>query len=376
VVGGGPAGATAAYLLSRAGKRVAILEKSQLPRPKTCAGGVNLRTAHLLDVDLSPVVECTVDRVEVNYRRQPSQARVASGSLTYMVTRRDFDKLLTVHAMYVGAKIIDKCRVERISQALDCVEVYSSKGLYRARAVIGADGAESIVAYDLGLIAGRNYNICLETEVVMPETELEMWRQTMALTAGRIPGGYSWIFPKRDHLSVGVMAPPACSGRLRSYLAETIAARGLSNYRTTLIKGARLPINSRRTKVLRGSCLLVGDAAGFTDAMTGEGIYYAVRSAQIAAFAIERYLNKEVPDLGAYQSAVNNEIMPDLGVTRALQRLFILMGKTAPWFLDRLFVSSDRAWSGLFDIVRGEESYSSIKKRLGLLSYIVDWLGQ
>ena len=127
---------------------------------------------------------------------------------------------------------------------------------------------------------------------------------------------------------------------------------------------------------MRGDCLLAGDAAGFTDAMTGEGLYYTVRSAQIAASTIERYLNKEIPDLGAYQSAVNNEIMPELRVTRALQRLFIAMGNTAPWFLDRLFVNSDRAWSELFDIVRGEESYSSIKKRLGPLGYIVDWLGQ
>jgi flavin-dependent dehydrogenase len=122
----------------------------------------------------------------------------------------------------------------------------------------------------------------------------------------------------------------------------------------------------------RGRGLLLGDAAGLLDPLTGEGIYYAIKSAQIAAPIIGQCLQDGTIDLKGYQDAVVEEIMPELKAARSLARLFA-------WFPGLYFDAiegSERLWRTSCRLLRGEESYISLRRRLGVFRPLFDLLGR
>jgi flavin-dependent dehydrogenase len=117
-------------------------------------------------------------------------------------------------------------------------------------------------------------------------------------------------------------------------------------------------------------CLLLGDAAGLVDPVTGEGIYNAVRSARIAAPVIESYLKGSSSNLQEYEAAVDKQIMPELKAARALARGFA-------WFPGLVFTAvehNDRLWNACCRLLRGEDTYITLKRRLGPAQVIFDLL--
>jgi len=115
-----------------------------------------------------------------------------------------FDHFLTQRARQAGAMLMDGQKVKQIQMSGDSVEVSTTDTIFRSRLVVGADGAYSVVARELGMDRRLEYGTALESEIVVPEDELRRWKSRVHVDLGVVPGGYAWIFPKDGVINVGL----------------------------------------------------------------------------------------------------------------------------------------------------------------------------
>ncbi len=370
VVGAGPAGATLACELSRKGMDVLIVEKERLPRYKACAGGISVKTANQLGFDFGSVIRDTVRSASIVYGSRHLFAKSYPKPLIHMVMRDELDQLLVERAREAGARLLDNEGVRRVEIAEQGVNVETANRVFAAQIVVGADGAKSMVAANAGLMQTIDLGIGLEAEISVPGQRLVQWEGLMGLDLGHMRGGYGWVFPKKDHLSVGVGSPLRQAKRLKYGYQATLESHGLKDCPATMIRSHWLPVRRKGIAIQSGRCLLLGDAAGLVDPVTGEGIHNAVRSARIAAPVIERYLHGSVANLREYETAVDEQIMPELKAARALARGFA-------WFPGLVFSAVeryDRLWNACCRLLRGEDTYITLKRRLGPAQVIFDLL--
>jgi flavin-dependent dehydrogenase len=142
---------------------------------------------------------------------------------------------------------------------------------------------------------------------------------------GVVPGGYGWIFPKREHANVGVGGWGTEGPRLRGHLARLAASYGLPFTALSEVKGHRLPTRRPGGRVSAGRVLLVGDAAGLVDPLSGDGIYEAFVSARLAADSIL------AGDLTSYQSALEAALDPHLHASWAAKHALDRHPATCFW---------------------------------------------
>ncbi len=370
IIGAGPAGSTLGYELAKKGIDVLILEKERLPRYKPCAGGITVKTAKLLGFDFSPVVRDTVQGARVAYKNSRAFTKWYDKPLIYMVMRSDFDHLLVQRAREAGAVVMENekaCQIEANGQG---AKVTTTNHTFTAQVLAGADGARSVVAAGAGLMQNIDFGIGMEAEISVPTEKLLQWDSLVGLNLGHIRGGYGWVFPKRDHLSVGIGGPLRQVKRLRSGYQAVLKSYGLENQSVTRLRSHYLPVRKKGMAIQSKRVLLLGDAAGLVDPLTGEGIYHAVKSAQIAAPAISRCLQRGDTELKDYEDAVNREIMPELKAARAFTRLFTW----SPWLYFGLVERSDRLWRACCRVLRGEESYITIRERVEPFEGLLDLL--
>jgi len=283
VVGAGPAGASAAYWLGEAGKRVLVLEKARLPRYKPCGGGVPKSVFARFPFDFSPVVEREIGRVRFRFRDGREVVADLPGRPVAMVMRDRFDFHILRHAR---AEVRDGSPVVALRQDREGVEVETASGeTFRGRYLIGADGANSRVARLVGLRRGKRMGAALEVEAPADDRLLEVYQETVLFLFGTPPLGYIWVFPKAEHLSVGIGTFLGKNPAMREILQQEMTRLGIRMDRLDG-RGHPLPIYLRHEVLHRGRVLLVGDAAGLMDPLLGEGIRYAIDSGRLAAEAV------------------------------------------------------------------------------------------
>lgn len=306
VIGAGPAGSTAAYALASAGANVLLLDKATFPRDKPCGGGVTLRGARLLPFSLDPVVEDALDRLDCSLRYRSRFTRRAARPLAYMTQRIRLDHFLLQKAAAAGAEV-------REGVTVDAREV-------DARIVIGADGCNGTSAKQLGLGGGIVHGVALEANVPHDAR----FANTMVLDLAVIHGGYGWIFPKGDHLNVGVGGNAGEGPRLRTELRRLCAEHGIDPDSASGMRGYRLPMRTAGTRLARGNAAVIGDAAGLVDPFSGDGMYEAFASAQLAAAAALDVLAGRASGMEPYAAAVARRITPlttaGWGAKRAFER--------------------------------------------------------
>jgi geranylgeranyl reductase family protein len=371
IVGAGPASATLGHALARKGIEVLILEKEKLPRYKACAGGITAKTAKLLDFDIGPLTQQVIHGVRVVYKGNKEFTKWYNKPLIYMVMRDEFDYFLVRRALEAGATVADNQRVCQLEATANGIEVRTTGDALTAQIIVGADGANSFVVRNLGLEKGIEFGIGMETEISVPGEGLAKWNSLIGLDLGRIRGGYGWIFPKKDHLSVGVGGPLRQAKKLKSCYQKMLTWQQFENYETIRLRSHFLPAITKGAAIQWERGLLLGDAAGLLDPLTGEGVYNAIKSAEIAAPIISQCLRSGTIDLRDYQHTVAKEIVPELKASRSLLRLFTWF----PWLYFNLVEGSARLWRASCCLLRGEESYVSLKKRLGALRLIFGLLG-
>ena len=281
VVGAGPARSATAIRLARAGARVLLADRARFPRDKPCGGGLTGRAVRELPVDVTPVVEDVVRTFEVRLGYRRRFERRSAEPLVLMTQRRRLDAFLAEQAGAAGAVFRDGVTVEGLTVGPDGVTLRVDGEAVHGRFLVGADGVNGRTAGAAGLGGGILYGIALEGNGPLHPRQ----RGKATVELGVVPGGYGWVFPKADHANYGVGGWAAEGPRLRAHLRRLCAEHGVDVAALTDLHGRRLPIR-RTTAAARGPVLLVGDAAGLVDPLSGDGIYEALLSARLAAEAV------------------------------------------------------------------------------------------
>ncbi|MDQ3122175.1 MAG: geranylgeranyl reductase family protein [Actinomycetota bacterium] len=286
VVGAGPAGSATALCLARGGAHVLLADRARFPRDKPCGGGLTGRALRHAPCDVSPVVEHVVDRFVLRAGYRTQVARRSTAPVILMTQRRKLDAYLAEQATAAGADFRDGAAVSEI--VVEPGRAVATVGGSRIEAsyLVGADGANGIVARSTGLGEGIRPGVALEGNVSWGDLEPTPYRGTAWVELGVVPGGYGWVFPKGDHANLGVGGWLDEGPRLRSHLSRLARAHSLDPEALTGVRGHRLPMRRLASRSRSGCVLLVGDAAGLVDPLSGDGIYEAFVSAQLAAEAI------------------------------------------------------------------------------------------
>jgi geranylgeranyl reductase family protein len=287
VVGAGPAGSATAIHLARGGARVLLADRSSFPRDKPCGGGVTGRALRQAPCEITPVVERIVHTFELRLHHRRSFRRTSTEPLISMTQRRRLDAHLAEQAVAAGAIFRDNARVEQIEIGPSCVMATVGGVPVTADFLVGADGANGIVAKAAGLEAGIVRGIALEGNVPWHLLDQDRYSSTAVVEVGAPSGGYGWLFPKGDHANLGVGGWAGEGPHLRKHLARLAGAYSVDPASITDARGHRLPMRRVGASTpASGRALLVGDAAGLVDPLSGDGIYEAFASARLAAEAI------------------------------------------------------------------------------------------
>jgi geranylgeranyl reductase family protein len=286
VVGAGPAGSATASRLAREGARVLLADKARFPRDKPCGGGLTGRALRYAPCDVSPVVEHDVDRFVVRVGYRGRIARRSASTLVRMTQRARLDAHLAEQAAAAGVEFRDGAPVSQLELGADGATARVGSARVHATHVVGADGANGVVASAAGLGDGILRGVALEGNVAWSELGRAPYDETAWVELGVVPGGYGWVFPKGDHANLGVGGWLAEGPRLRDHLARLAREHGVEPSSISDVRGHRLPMRRPGAPAARGRVLLVGDAAGLVDPLSGDGIYEAFVSARLAADAI------------------------------------------------------------------------------------------
>lgn len=296
VVGGGPAGATAADDLARRGRRVLLLDRAG--RIKPCGGAIPPRA--IKDFDIPD--ELLVAKARSARMIAPSNTKVdipIEGGFVGMVDREQFDEWLRERAAKHGA-IRRNGKFERVGADSDGTSTISyidgdtgERRTVRARSIIGADGARSAVAQQTIPDAEKTKYVFAYHEIVKaPEVKPADYDGTRCdvFYQGHLsPDFYGWVFPHGDTLSIGTGS--ADKGfSLRNATSSLRSTVGLHDAVTVRREGAPLPMKPLPRWDNGRDVVLAGDAAGVVAPASGEGIYYAMLGGRLAGDAVEELL--------------------------------------------------------------------------------------
>ncbi len=379
VVGGGPAGAETAYHCAKAGLDVLLLEKKKIPRDKLCGGGITLKVLREID---HPIEMGIFERVTKAARVYVGESVSTFGSekpLVYMTSRDRFDSELVRRAADAGAEVNDKSAVSEVKVRADEVEVRVNHGQLESRTVVGADGINSLVAESTGLRTVWKPNqvaLAMEADFKVGSKAVEDFMTENAyfdLYFGPSTAGYGWIFPKHDRLTVGIGCELDRLSDAREMFQHFVRGLSLPNGSSNPTSlGHLLPIGGQaRTKSYGDKVLLVGDSAGFAEPLLGEGIYFAVRGARIAAETLTRAL--ELGDvsrvrLREYEEAWKNDFGKDFEVAYDLARLAYLENFDMTRAVR--FLARPEVWRCMIALMEGEMKYRDVKRKL-MLPYLL-----
>jgi geranylgeranyl reductase family protein len=315
VVGAGPGGSTAAKLLADRGYSVLLVDRSNFPRHKTCASWINRlafeRFSYLRN-SFSDLVENPFYGVAFYDRPIEREARyLESRPSGYLSLRSKFDDGLRRIAMEAGARFMGGCAVADLMEERAGVRVRLGDGReITGRVLIGADGASSRVAVKVGLRKGwspGDYVLCANTDVPFPPERIsafygERFPFRVFLEYNGIQG-YGWVFPKRSHVCIGIGALLKDGRSIRPLFRDFVRALRARNQVPDDLPEETIyfdldPVGGvyRIPTLVRGRVMLIGDAAGFVSGSTGEGIYPAMVSAEVAVGLIHEAMKGHSPD--------------------------------------------------------------------------------
>lgn len=339
VVGAGPAGATAATYLARAGLDVLLLEKSTFPRPKVCGDGLTPRgVKQLIDLGVDTREEAgwlhnRGLRVITAYHRLELDWPQLSSFPPYGVVRprQDFDEMLARTAQRAGARMLESTTVsgaithDRTGRVVGVSAMTGTDRVpvnYRAPVVLACDGVSARLAVSVGVqkrtdrpigVAVRRYYSTPRSKDDYLESHLELWDRSDPANPKLLPG-YGWIFGMGDgtsNVGLGILSTSKAFGNtdyrslMRSWLDGTPEEWGFREENAVgKIAGAGLPMGFNRTPHYRDGLLLVGDAGGMVNPFNGEGIGFAMESAKVASECVVQALAR--PEGSSREHALRN----------------------------------------------------------------------
>ena len=315
IVGAGPSGSTLGYYLSHKGFKVLIIEKKKLPRYKLCGGGITRRASNILPFDFNHVVEDYSLTAKILLNNKEVFSKAYDSPVVSMVMRDKFDLFLINKAKKQGVVVKDKTKFLSIDGDPGRLTVKTSEGYYKTNIIVGADGVLSKVAKELKLNIDYKFMVALGAEVYFSDKKiLDRYKTTVHYDFGVIRHGYGWVFPKNDHLSVGVLSVVRKEKSIKSQFYKYLKTKKLDkNSEIKTLRAHLIPYNpAKENRYANDKGLIIGDANGHVDPITGEGVYYAIKGAQIAAKTIINYLNNDIQSLEIFNVELKRQITKDL----------------------------------------------------------------
>ncbi|HEX3249254.1 MAG TPA: NAD(P)/FAD-dependent oxidoreductase [Pyrinomonadaceae bacterium] len=387
IVGAGPAGSFAAELLAKGGAKVALFDGRPEGEPKACGGGVTAKALkawpHLLNA-----VGRTIDELDL-YSPSSKRLHLLLDEPFAIYSRLAFDSYLRDRARDAGAQIFsEKISARKTKRTEAGWHLQGDNGNeWTGSFLVGAEGANSGIAKKLvGPLPPSDMEVAFGYRAPLPANDIAP--TVVAFLPGWV--GYAWAFPRPDHISFGIATTQdafehqplddllwqfmtgyyqQCEGAtVKFWQAENKSAdseRLQAHLRATAERyAARIPGLAAKTWDTRKTCgddwALLGDAAGFADPVTGEGIYYALRSAEL--FAATYLLGEPL----SYEATWRADFGAELRRAAQMRRRFYGNFWGAP-FTERM-IEFARGHRGvkrvLGDLVAGEQGYVNLKKKL------------
>ncbi|WP_292371889.1 MULTISPECIES: geranylgeranyl reductase family protein [unclassified Methanosarcina] len=332
IIGGGPSGASAGRRAGKLGLKTLLLEKENFPRYKPCGGGLSEHAMSYLDFELpQDIIEWGVTGAKIIFRDQSIEVH-KDHRVSVLVSRSKFDNFLLEKAKETGIEVHTGEKALCCREMPDCIEVDTRQGTYQAKFAIIAEGAQGLVKTCVRPTDNKDeYGICLVTEVPADESEIEKrLGKATELHFGAAGGGYGWIFPHKTYYSVGIGGIIKDFPHPKESMLEFLKENGFSGeYK---LHGHKIPWGGLKRKVMGSRVLLSGDAAGFVDAFSGEGLAYAISSGQFAAETVAGVClqGKNLKDLSKYETLCRNEFGTHL-------KYSLMFSKIMHRFPDRTF---------------------------------------
>lgn len=356
VIGGGPAGAVAAYIAANSGAATILLEQQPLPRVKLCGGVLTLAALCALPYPLPPALtRQTLTRARIVCG--PYQQVTSNGApFAISIERSVFDHYLLQHAQAAGAKILAATKAWDVTRQDGRVIVATDGGHISAKVVIAADGAYSRVGQKInGWQILKRCGICLQGEIpwsTLPGNNI--LPDGLNIYYGLTHCGYGWVIPggSTARIGLGGLVHPSWQPRT----AYVTFLRHLGCPPPLTVQSARIPASPARRLVSDG-LLLAGDAAGWVDPLTGEGLRYAILSGRLAGEAALTAIKSGRPvtadRLAPYIDACQAAFGRDLACAAVLARLF----GHCPAAIHRALMRQQEIFQRILNILTGTGSY-------------------
>lgn len=333
MVGAGPAGSTAAYILAKSGCHVLLLDKRNFPRDKLCGGLITRKTVLLLEGLFQTSIEhLTTHRVilnrstryGVNLRARPC----FRGKLEYpfhFIDRNIYDAFWLDRACKAGAEFRSGDKVISLDPSSSQVTTVGGHQ-YSGKYIIGADGALSRIRRLL--VAGghlkcqHNSGLATALETVVSANQAPALPDYPLIDLSAIRWGYAWCFPRQDLRVLGICGLNQKSGKyLKAAMARFLRSVNMPAGNVGAVKSHALPYGNFLIQPGSRNILLVGDAGGLADPLLGEGIYYAHKSGQLAASAAIRARRSSHKAVKLYGHYLSETIIPELKFVRIVRGL-------------------------------------------------------
>ncbi len=355
IVGSGPSGASTAFYLAQQGIKTIIIEKETLPRYKTCGGGFSFKGRRNLPIDVSSVVELEFKSIDLYLAHKQHYTSTRKNPIVSLVMRDVFDELIVAKAKELGVVIEESCLVTSIIQTNSGAVLHNSKEPIRAKYVIAADGAFSGVAKMAGWKEDTRLMIpALEYEIEVGEGDYERLSKEIRFDVDGVPSGYGWCFPKKQHLSIGVCVFKKKSPNIKELCQKYIEYLGITDIKSIQKHGSQIPVSPRTDGFVKNNVFLIGDAAGFTDPITAEGISNAIYSGKIVAEAIASANGDVKSAADIYETKIQETLLPQLQVASKVAK-FLYQKKTLRNIVMKKY--GQQFTDALTDICMGDRTY-------------------
>lgn len=367
IIGAGPAGSTAAFILAGKGLNVLVIDKHKFPRKKLCAGLLTWKTIKTLEEIFKTGLNSLKSQGVINYQSEKyaiynQKGELIRGKLEFpyhFVDRKLYDKFWLDKAGEAGAKVLPKERA--VCFDIQNSEVKTDKGnVFKARFILGADGVLSKTRNALikaELIRNKwSAGLATALETFIPRQECPAFHDYPIIYFGYIPWGYAWSFPGAENQILGICGlNRKVKGRFKECFYNFLKNQPVSEKKDLNLKGYPLPYGNYLTKPGHNNILLIGDACGLADPLLGEGIYYAHKSGQIAAMAVLKSYNNPDNALRIYKKLLHGSLIIELKYAKIWRQIVfsifsIFNYKPLPIFMRM----NQRAFE---EIVHGQRSF-------------------